>query len=267
MRTLVESGEDGGTSTYSWRSVDRCRPRLCSSFHLRCGIVRCRAVVGRSSHDNQRYISRGAATVRPDHFAAASTRPCIGEIGFCQAPPGSQFIADTSTTGSHPARPRPTDGLHGSRAPDACQPLEAQNPAITGCAEQTGTLDRQQLLTRLALELPPATKIALELVRYKIEGCGFLEESLGIPRGIPRLSTVSSTPSQHSRAQPSCPQSPQPHCSTAPDQGICLNLPVDSSRNPWGILEESTGYPRFAAQCAQPGKNGGTTRGLLEDGF
>lgn len=209
-------------------------------------------------------IRASIAPTSPTHTAPGST------------PTDAQFVAAPSTAGSHPTSPRVTHGATRSNGVDlaSCTAAEPLPPAPVGRAKSSDPKAHRTGGARWAHRVTNRQCVCVAPSHKNRPRTGQMRnQRLGIPRGIPGESSRNPQVIHrfiHTQLAASCTAKlstiPQAHCSPAADQGICPDLLGDSSRNPWGFLEESPGYPRFAAQCAQPGKNGGTTRGLLEDG-
>ncbi len=87
-----------------------------------------------------------------------------------------------------------------------------------------------------------------------------------IPRGIPLLFTGLPPGLYSQRCTGGSAQFPQADSSTGPDLPGHELCPVDSSRTPCQVLEESSSCPRIRSDVGRVGWNRGTTRGRLEDG-
>lgn len=85
------------------------------------------------------------------------------------------------------------------------------------------------------------------------------------PRGIPLLCT-GSPPGRHTQGCTTFrAQFPQVNSSSRADLPGCAERVVDSSRSPCQVLEESSSCPRFRSDVGSMARNGGPTRGWLEE--
>ncbi|MCP2318601.1 hypothetical protein APR12_003956 [Nocardia amikacinitolerans] len=118
-------------------------------------------------------------------------------------------------------------------------------------------------------ERPPQPRTAPDQGRCFFVRCGFLEDSLWSPRGIPRFvhRFVHRLAEEWTgrRSQPAINIIPIDFC----PQGLTSHVSVGGLWTPRGVRVESSRIPRAVHRsvhtCEQQGESGGTTRGRLED--